>query len=728
MYKRIKSAIAIAMSLGLVAVDAQAETIQLKDIVEGKYNQKVAPRMHSLKDGIHYVASDAAHTVIVKYAYNTGLPVDTLFDVNKARDCEFKKFDGYSLSENEKQLMIYTESESVYRHSFKAKFYTFEIMRNLVKPLSTGKQQSALFSPDGRMVSFVRDNNVFLKKLDYNTETAITKDGRINEIINGQADWVYEEEFAMTMSMSWSPDSKSLAFVRFDESDVKEYSIQMFKGLNPSLEGNVLYPQAFKYKYPVAGEANAKVGVYTYNVSSKVIKKMDLGIGEEDYIPRIAFTQDPTKLAVMSMNRRQNYFKLHFVNPGSGVSKVVLTDENNSYINSANMDCIEFYPTFFTFVSEKSGYRHLYQYSMTGALMRQVSKGDWDMTEYYGYDESTKSFYIQAAKESPLRREVYRIDSKGQMYTVAGKPGQSSAYFSENFDYYQLYFTSVTEPMQAAVYSKKGKLIRELENNEVLKASLSNLTLPEQNFFTFNNPQGISLNGYMIKPLGFDQNKKYPVVMVQYSGPGSQQVVDRYKVDWTSYLASNGYLVVCVDGRGTGARGAEFERVTYMRLGILESQDQISTASYLSTLPYVDAENIAIWGWSFGGYNTLMSMTGSDVFKAGIAVAPVTDWRFYDTIYTERYMRTPEENHEGYMETSVIERSDKLKGNLLIITGTADDNVHPQNTYELTEAFVQDNIQFDMQVYTNRNHFLRGGNTSFHLYTKMVNYLDDKLK
>ena len=455
---------------------------------------------------------------------------------------------------------------------------------------------------------------------------------------------------------------------------------------------------------------------------------MDVQVGDEDYIPRVRFTQDPTKLAVMTFNRHQSLFRMHFANPGSGVSKVVLQDENKAYVNPDNMDVIEFYPDFFTFASEKSGYRHLYQYAMSGSLMRQLTKGDWDVMDYYGYDAKTKSFYFQAAKESPLRREVYKVDSKGVVTPIEAKAGTNSANFSSNFRYYQHYFSNSETPTQVTVKDANGKTLRTLQDNAELKQRVAAVEMPKKEFFSFTTGNGDKLNGYMIKPVGFSASKKYPVVMVQYSGPGSQQVLDRWAMDWQQYLASQGFLVACVDGRGTGARGADFERVTYCSLGVKESADQTAAANYLASLPYVDSKNIAIWGWSFGGYNVLMSMTGSDIFKAGIAVAPVSDWKFYDTIYSERYMRTPKENHDGYVASSALERAKNLKGNLLIITGSADDNVHPQNTYEFTEALVQNDIPFDMAVYTNRNHFINGGNTSQHLYRKMVNFLNANLK
>lgn len=723
--KKTGIALTLLFAVGITAEAAQAP--DLKKIVTGEYRAASVPEFHSLLDGEHYLAPADNNRMIVKYSYKTGSPVDTLFNVAKARECTFDAFAGYELSPDESQLLIYTDPESIYRRSYKARYYTFEIRRNLVKSLSEGKQQAPLFSPNGRMVAFVRDNNIFLKKLDYGTESQITTDGKKNEVINGVPDWVYEEEFSMNQAMSWAPDNSALAYIKFNESGVKEYPMQLFRGQAPDLKEYELYPGEFSYKYPVAGEENSKVSVHTFHVENKVTKKIKVQADDQDYIPRVRFTQDPSKLAIMTFNRHQNLFRLHFANPGSGVSKVVLQDENDAYVNPDNMDQINFYPEFFTFMSEKSGYRHLYQYGMSGALMRQLTKGDWDVTDYYGYDPKTKAFYFQAAKESPLRREVYKVDAKGQILPVAAEKGTNKAHFSDNFRYYQLYFTDTETPMQVSVKDDKGKKLRVLETNEGLQRRLQNTTLSKKEFFQFALPTGEKLNGYLMKPAGFNASKKYPVVMVQYSGPGSQQVLDRWGMDWTQYLASQGFMVACVDGRGTGARGAEFERQTYRRLGVKESEDQIAAARYLATLPYVDGARMAIWGWSFGGYNTLMALTGGDVFKVGIAVAPVTDWKFYDSVYTERYMRTPKENKEGYMAASALERAGNLKGKLLIITGSADDNVHPQNTYEFTEALVQKDIPFDMHVYTNRNHFINGGNTSLHLYRKMADYLKTNL-
>ena len=717
-----------AIFLSGYCIVSSAEEIKLNDIIAGGYSQRSYPELLSSEDGESYISANNDKSCIIRFSYKNGNPIDTLFDASKAKECDFKRFSGFEMSPDETKILIYTDMEMIYRRSFKAKYYTYEIKRNLVKPLSEGKQQAATFSPNGRLVAFAKDNNLYLKRLDYGTESPITTDGEKNHIINGIPDWVYEEEFSMNKAFSWSPDNNVIAYIRFDESDVKEYPMQMFRGMAPDLKENELYPGTFSYKYPVSGETNSNVGVYTFDITTKRTKKMDVEVKQEDYIPRVVFTTDPEKLAVMSFNRHQSEFKLHMVNPQSGVSKVILKDENNAYINGDNMDLIEFYPDFFTFVSEKDGYRHLYQYSLNGNLQKRITSGNWDITDYYGYDPKSKSYYIQAAKNSPLTREVYKIDAKGNLIPLFDAKGTNSANFSSNFNYAQHYYSNVNTPLNVTLKDSKGKVIRTLEDNAALKSKLNNVTLTDKEFFEFENGSGDMLNGYIIKPVDFKSGKKYPVVMVQYSGPGSQQVLDKWGLDWTRYLSSQGYVVACVDGRGTGARGADFERTTYMNVGLKESQDQIDAAKYLSSLSFVNPSAIAIWGWSFGGYNTLMSMTGSDVFKAGIAVAPVTDWKFYDTIYTERYMRTPKENNDGYQKTSALNRAANLKGNLLIITGSADDNVHPQNTLEFTEALVQNNIDFDMYYYTNRNHFINGGNTSQHLYRQMVRFLDKNLK
>lgn len=707
-----------------------ANTADLKEILSGKFSQRGVGTMISMKDGEHYTQRSPDGKMIIKYQYKTGNPVDTLFNTETAKECPFKRLDGYSFSEDEKKILIYTDRENIYRRSFKANYYTFEIKRNLVKPLSEGgKQQVATFSPDGRMVAFVRDNNIYLKKLDYNTESAVTTDGIKNKVLNGIPDWVYEEEFACVNSLAWSSDSECLSFVKYDEEEVPEYSIQMYEGACPNLQEYELYPGAFKYKYPVAGKKNAKVSVHTYIVDSKAVKKMDVPLDDDGYIPRIRYAHGADQLIVMTLNRHQNLFKMYVTNSRSGISKLLVQDESQYWIDPDNMDYVAFYPDFFVFASEREGYRHLYQYSLTGEMIKPITKGDWNVTAYLGYDNATKSFYYQSTEEGATCRTIYKVDAKGKKIKLSDKKGTNDASFSNGCKYYVNQFSNSETPLLITIHNQQGKELRTVERNAKLQEELAKINYSKKEFFTFKTPDGTELNGWIMKPINFDANKKYPVLMTQYSGPGSQSVLNRWDFGWEQYLTANGYVVACVDGRGTGGRSEIFSKCIYMQMGVLEAQDQIAAAQYVGSLNYVDNKNIAIWGWSFGGYMTLMTMTSSKgIYKVGVAIAPVTDWKFYDTIYTERYMRTPQENFEGYEKTSPLVHAEQLDGRLLLVSGTADDNVHFQNSLQFSEALVQANKQFDMQFYTNRDHSIYGCNTRLHLYTKVIDFLDRNLK
>ncbi|MBN2660504.1 MAG: S9 family peptidase [Tannerellaceae bacterium] len=709
--------------LGGLSAQNGSKQVDLKEITDGKFRQVSAiGDMRSLPDGEHYTAMNGDRNMIIKYSYRTGHPVDTLFNAKTARECTFKDFEGYQISSTGHRILVWRDSESIYRRSSKAVVYDYDVRRNFVKPLteSTSKQMIPTFSPDGRMCAYVRDNNIWIKKFDFDTETQVTKDGEINKVLNGITDWVYEEEFSVTNLMAWSPDNEYLAFVKTNETEVPTYSMQKFDNL---------YPDFYTYKYPKAGQKNSKITLHSYSVASKDIKELKLPVNEETYIPRIVFTTNADQLAVMTLNRTQNVFNMYYANPKSGVFRLVLREENKSYVDSEYLTSIRFSASGFTYLSEQNGYAHIYLYSPTGVMQRQVTKGNWDVTRLIGIDEVTKTVYYESAEESPLRRAVYKIDAKGVKTRLTKQAGTNSAEFSANFAYYVNKYSNANTPMQITVYeAKKGTALRVLQDNNALKKKLAEYGYTKKEFFTVQTASGYELNAWMVKPVNFDENKKYPVLMVQYSGPASQEVTDSYGFDWEHYLASKGIMVVSVDGRGTGARGEAFRKCTYMKMGLLESQDQVEAAQALGKLSYVDANRIAIWGWSFGGYCTLMSMsTGNGTFKAGIAVAPPTDWKYYDSIYTERFMRTPNENFEGYAATSPIKLADKLQGKLLLIHGSADDNVHFQNSMEYAEALVQANKQFDMQVYKDRNHSIYGGNTRFHLYTKMSDFLFNNL-
>ena len=720
-------ALTLFMSLSL-AGGAFAQTgskpVDLKAIVDGHFRQKTSVgEMRSLPDGEYYTAMNPERNMIVKYAYRTGEPVDTLFNTKTARECTFDDFDGYTISGTGHHLIVWRETEAIYRRSRKMVVYDYDVRRNYVKPISdaAGKQMIPTFSPDGRMCAFVRDNNIWIRKFDYDTEVQVTKDGELNKILNGITDWVYEEEFSVTNLMAWSPDSEYLAYVRFDESEVPEYSMQMY--------GDGYYPSYYKFKYPKAGEKNSKVSLHAYCVQTRDTKTLKVPVDGDSYIPRITFTKNADQLAVMTLNRQQNIFNMYFVNPKSGVSRLILRDENKCYVDSEWLTSIHFLKDGFTYVSEQDGYAHIYLYSPTGVMQRQVTKGNWDVTRFIGIDEKTKTVYYESAEEHPTQRAVYKIDAKGVKVKLSKAVGTNSASFSADYAYYVNRYSNANTPVRITVNeTKTGKELRVLQDNAALRERLKEYRFAPREFMTVHTASDYEFNAWMIKPADFDPSKKYPVMMTQYSGPNSQRVLDSYSFGWEYYLASKGIIVVCVDGRGTGARGEAFRKCTYMRMGELESRDQVEAAQALGELPYIDKNRIAIWGWSFGGYNTLMALTvGNGTFKVGIAVAPPTDWRFYDTVYTERFMRTPQENFEGYNATSPLLRAKELKGKLLLIHGTADDNVHFMQSLEYAEALVQAGIQFDMHVYKDRNHGISGGNTSYHLYTKMSNYLFDNL-
>ena len=733
-----KLSILFLLCLLVQVVPAQgSKALDLKEITSGKFRAEGIQGVIPMADGEHYTQMNAEGTQIIKYSFRTGLQVEVVFDVAKARECTFKRFDGYTFSPDGSKILIRTETQPIYRHSYKAVHYLYTIKRNIVEKLSEGgPQQSPVFSPDGNMVAFVRDNNIFLVKMLYgNSESQVTEDGKFNHVLNGIPDWVYEEEFSFATALEFSPDNTMLAFIRFDESEVASFTFPIFAGQAPHYSALETYPGAYTYKYPKAGEANSKVSVHTFDIKSKVTRKMKLPLDPDGYIPRIRFTQDAAKLAIMTLNRNQNRFDLYFADPRSTLCKLVLRDESPYYINESVFDNIMFYPQNFSFISEKDGYSHLYWYSMGGNLIKQVTKGKFEVKRFIGWDAATNTFYFESNEESPLRTAVYKTDKKGGRIKLSEKAGTNSAIFSSNLKYFMNTYSSLQTPAVITLNDNTGKVLKTLVTNQKLKETLAQYQLPKKEFFTFRTSQGTELNGWMIKPADFNESKKYPVLLYQYSGPGSQEVVDKWGIGgdrggigWDAYMASKGYVIVCVDGRGTGGRGAEFAKCTYLNLGVKEAQDQVETAKHMAAQPYVDKSRIGIWGWSFGGYMTIMSMSeGTPIFKAGAAVAAVTDWRFYDTVYVERFMRTPQQNAEGYKAGSAFTRAANLNGRLLLVHGMADDNVHFQNCAEYSECLVQADKQFDMQVYTNRNHGIYGGNTRYHLFTRLTEFFLNNL-
>lgn len=725
------------LTLLFLSLGIQAQKVTLQDVAQGTYRAQNIYGLKPMLDGEHYTQISSDHKRIVKYSFKTGKEVEAIFDVTKARDCNFKTFDDYILSPDEKLILIQTETKPIYRHSFTAVYYIYNVKNNTLEPLSNnGPQQVPLFSPDGNQIAFVRNNNIFLVKLLFgNSESQVTKDGEYNKVLNGIPDWVYEEEFSFNRAFDFSADSKMIAYIRFDETQVPMFSFPWYKGMAPAKEDYTTYPGKYEYKYPKAGETNSTVTVHTYDIKSHVTRQMDLPLDKDGYIPRIKFTSDPEKLAIMTLNRHQNRFDLYLANPRSATCKVAIRDEAEQYIKEQEYGSIAFYPNHIVLMSERDGYNHLYLYTIAGNLVRQITKGNFEVTDFLGYDEANGTTYYASNEGSPLRTTIYKIDSKGKKTKLSTKEGTNNALFSKNFAYFINTYSSKDTPTEITLNDSKGRELVTLLDNKQLKSQLTHLNMPTKEFFTFKTSQGVELNGWMMKPANFDPNKKYPVIMHQYSGPGSQQVLDKWGIGsfgdggmFEAYMCDKGYIMVCVDGRGTGGRGAAFEKCTYLFLGVKESEDQVETARYLGTLPYVDGSRIGIWGWSFGGYNTLMSMSdGSGAFKAGVAIAAPSDWRFYDTVYTERFMRTPKENGDGYNAGSAISRASKLQGKLLLIHGTADDNVHYQNAAEYSEALVQANKQFDMQVYTNRNHSIFGGNTRNHLMNRVANFFLENL-
>ncbi|MCM1312177.1 MAG: DPP IV N-terminal domain-containing protein [Bacteroides sp.] len=730
----MKKFLTVALCL-LATFCAIAQEISLEDVVSGQFSQRSIRGIRPLADGESYSQISADGKQILRCSFKTGEAIETLFDISTARNHKLKGFSGYIMSPDEKNILIETNRQPIYRRSFTAEYYIYNVKNRTLTPLSEGgAQECPKFSPDGNVIAFVRQNNLFLVKLLYNNaESQVTKDGEMNKVLNGKPDWVYEEEFEFNCAYDFSSDSQMLAWIRFDETNVKTFSFPMYQGSNPAMTQYKLYPGNYEYKYPKAGEENSKVKVLTFDIKSRVTRTMQIPILGDGYIPRIQFTGDKDKLAVLALNRHQDRLDIYMVNPRSALATLVVREQADKYVDTKLYHNIDFSRDKFVILSERDGYQHLYLYTIGGQLVKQLTKGNYVVTNFYGTDATGQNFYYSSNEGSPLEQYIYKVDAKGKKTLLTKNKGFNSATFSKGCRYFLNTFSDISTPTVTSLYSSAGKQLKVLEDNAELKAKLASLPLGKQELFTFKTQEGVELNGWMVKPKDFNANKKYPVLMYQYSGPGSQEVHNSFSngffggLVWEQRLAQKGYIVVCVDGRGTGGRGADFQKCTYMTMGDKESKDQVETAIYLASLPYIDKDRIAIWGWSFGGFNTIMSMCeGRPVFRCGVAVAPVTDWRFYDSAYTERYMRTPQENSDGY-DISPLHRYHRLHGDILLCHGYADDNVHFQNMAELTEGMVQEGIQFESQFYTNRNHSIYGGNTRRHLFTRIENFLDKHL-
>lgn len=727
----------ITALLMFVATMSAGGKLTLPDITSGKFAAKTVNGINPIEGTDTYARISQDGERVVCCSFKTGKELSVLFDVKNTMGCKIDGFDDYVLSPDGKRMLIQTKTERIYRRSFKADFYIYNIESRRLDRLSDGdKQQIPTWSPDGQQVAFVREGNIFLVKLLYdNAEIQVTKDGKFNEVINGLPDWVNEEEFGFNSALTFNADGTMICWLRYDESKVKTYSLEMYKGMKPAKEEYDTYPGFYSYKYPKAGEDNSTVSAWSYDIKSHKINRLQVPLDADGYMPRIKPTNDPMRIVVYTMNRHQDDLCLYAVNPRSTVAQLIIKEHVDKYVREEAMEGVKFVGDKILLPSDRSGYTKLYIYNMNGQLQRTIGDGNYDITSVYGYDPKTGDVYYQAAALGATDRQVYVTHKNGKTVRLTDREGWNTAFFSGDFQYFVNTWSDYNTPYVFTTRTREGKLINTIEDNKAVKQLVSDYGFCKREPFSFTTSEGVVLNGWMVKPKDFDANKKYPVIMHQYSGPGSQQVTNSWSAGsmgqggaFDSYLAQEGFIVVSVDGRGTGGRGSEFEKCTYLNLGNLESKDQVETALYVGTLPYVDKDRIGIWGWSYGGFNTLMSMSeGRGVFRAGVAIAPPTNWKYYDSVYTERYMRTPKENPDGYA-TNPIERAPKLHGALLICHGTADDNVHPQNTYEYSEALVQADKDFRELFYTNRNHSIFGGNTRNHLLRQVAQFFKTELK
>jgi dipeptidyl-peptidase-4 len=680
--------------------------------------------IRSMADGEHYTVLELNRTIAM-YDYKTGQNKTFLFSTDQLPDDKLISIYDYTFNRDESRILLTTNISKIYRHSFEAQFWIYDLVTKSISLLAdTGNLQLATFSPDGLKVAFVKNNNLYYKNLVTNSIKQVTSDGKINSIINGSPDWVYEEEFGFSKAYCWSPDSRSLAFYRFDESDVKLFDIILFSGL---------YTSVSRYKYPKAGEANSKVDIRVFDLESEETIVMNTGTDYDQYIPRIKWSATQGKLCIIRLNRMQNKVDVMLANAFSGESEVIYTEENASYISEIDDNYIHFTADrqCFIVLSERSGFFHYYLYSLTGKLISPITQGNWDVDELLGIDERKSTLYFTANKASVVQQDVYSVKLDGtRQRKLSDRPGNNTAEFSNNFNYYINTWSDANTPPRYTLHRIDGSLIRVLEENALLKKELKTFGFTKKEFIKIPVFENLELNAYIIKPPDFDSTKKYPLFISVYGGPESQDVKDSWDdgLAWQQLLAQRGIIVACVDNRGTDGRGEAFRKSTYMQLGKLETEDQVNAAIYLGSLPWIDENRIGIWGWSYGGYMTLLCVTkGAAVFSMGIAVAPVTNWRFYDTIYTERFMRKPQDNPKGYDDNSPINYAGRLKGKLLLIHGTADDNVHLQNSMEMTERLIQENKQFQQFMYPDKNHSIYGGNTRYHLYTMMTKFIQENL-
>ncbi|CAM3464604.1 S9 family peptidase [Zobellia roscoffensis] len=701
---------------------AQKKQVTVEAVYGGEFSIERLDALRSMKNGKQYTILNRGadgSTTIDKFDYATQEKAGTI--VSSVDLQEIESFSSYQFSDDESQILLATELEPIFRHSTLGIFYVYDLKTKKLTKVSDTKIQEPKLAPDGSKVAYVAKNNLYLFDLTSGDTKQFTTDGEKNKIINGVTDWVYEEEFAFVRAFDWNTNGTKIAFLRFDETDVPEFSMDIF--------GTDLYPAQETFKYPKAGEANAKVSLHLYDVKAGSTASVDLN--DAYYIPRIKWMNNPNYLSVQTLNRHQNDLKLYAVDAKGNTAKVLLEEKDKAYIDIT--DNLTFLADdSFIWTSEKDGYNHIYLHDQDGNLVNQITKGSWEVTQYYGYDQNEDKVYYQSTENGSINRGVYSIESNGKKKkALVAEAGFNAADFSADFTYFIHTYSNASRPPVYMLHKAlTGKKVKEIKNNNSLVEKLKGYEISEKEFSTITI-NGNELNMYMVKPIDFDSAKKYPLLMYQYSGPGSQSVVNRW-IDardlWHQQLVSQGYVVACVDGRGTGFKGADFKKSTYLNLVKYETEDQIAAAKELSKLPFIDENRTGIWGWSFGGHMSTNSiLKGNDVFETAIAVAPVTTWRFYDTIYTERFLRTPEENPGGYDENSPLNYPEMLKGNYLLVHGSGDDNVHVQNSMRMVEALVQANKQFDWAIYPDKNHGIYGGNTRVHLFNKMTDFLEENL-
>jgi len=682
----------------------------------------------SMKDGLHFtkLSEIDGKAAITKHKITDSEGKGDVLVTTAQLTYENKiiEVNDYEFNEDESKLLITTNTKSIYRRSYTANYFLLDLVSKKLELLDAkhSPQTLAEYSPDGTKVSYIYKNNIYVKDIKTSKIRKLTLDGKSNKVINGTTDWVYEEEFGITKAYDWSPDSKKIAFLRFNEKEVKEFSLTYYK--------NELYPENYTFKYPKAGEANSVVTAHLLDIKSGKVSSINLG--EYEYIPRIQWSNTENKLILLTLNRHQNNLKYHLVDATGkkANSRIFFEEKSSTYVEIDNNLIILKDGKSILRTSEADGFNHIYSINFEGKST-QVTKGNWDVIELYGIDNANQFLYYSSAENSVLTKCIYKISSNGEGKTLVSMPdGYNDAEFTTGMNYFVKTYSNANTPAVISLCDNTGKMLTVFENNQKLNDKLSTYSLGKKEFMTFDMGSYI-LNGWMIKPANFDASKKYPVYMVVYGGPGHNEVLDSWggvNYMYHQLLAQEGYIVVSVDPRGTMYRGSEFKKSTYLQLGKLETEDLILTGKKLQNMSFIDPNRIGIQGWSYGGFMSSLAITkGADVFKMAIAVAPVTNWKWYDNIYTERFMRTPAENQSGYDDNSPINFVKQMKGKYLLIHGSGDDNVHYQNTMEMVNALVAADKQFDLFIYPNKNHGIYGGNTRNHLYNMMLNYTKENL-